>query len=96
LVVQQGPEAPEQANEAALADQCEVETFQARPHHISRARLLKRVFDIRMQHCPNCGAGVLKIIAAILEWPVIERMLAHLGLDPQPPPRGRARDAGQD
>jgi hypothetical protein len=29
-------------------------------------------FDIDMQHCPNCGAGELKIIAAILERPVIE------------------------
>jgi hypothetical protein len=96
LVVPQGPEAPEQANEAAVADQCEVEMVQARPHRISWARLLKRVFDIEMQHCPNCGAGELKIIAAILERPVIERILAHLGLDPQPPPRGRARDAGQD
>ena len=25
---------------------------------------------------------------------VIERILTHLGLDPQPPPRGRAREAG--
>jgi hypothetical protein len=49
-----------------------------------------------MQHCPNCGAGELKIIAAILERPVIEKILSHLGLDPQPPPRGRAREAGQD
>jgi hypothetical protein len=32
-----------------------------------------------MQHCPNCGAGELKIIAAILERPVIERILTHLG-----------------
>jgi hypothetical protein len=46
--------------------------------------------------CPNCGAGELKIIAAILERPVIEKILTHLGLDPQPPPRGRAREAGQD
>jgi hypothetical protein len=38
-----------------------------------------------MQHCPNCGAGELKIIAAILERPVIEKILTHLGLDPQPP-----------
>ena len=37
-----------------------------------------------MQHCPNCGAGELKIIAAILERPVIEKILAHLGLDAQP------------
>ena len=67
-----------------------------RPHRIAWARLLKRVFDIDMQHCPNCGAGELKIIAAILERPVIEKILTHLGLDPQPPPRGRAREARQD
>jgi hypothetical protein len=30
---------------------------QGRPGRISWARLLKRVFDIDMQHCPNCGAG---------------------------------------
>ena len=49
-----------------------------------------------MQHCPNCGGGQLKIIAAILEWLVIEKILSHLGLDPQPPPKARAREAGQD
>jgi len=27
---------------------------------------------------------------------VIEKILTHLGLDPQPPPRGRAREARQD
>jgi hypothetical protein len=35
-----------------------------------------------MQHCPNCGGGELKIIAAILERPVIEKILTHLGLRP--------------
>jgi hypothetical protein len=40
-----------------------------------------------MQHCLNCGGGELKIIAAILERPVIEKILTHLGLDPQPPSR---------
>jgi hypothetical protein len=96
-VVPQGPPAQAQAApEAAAAAECQVETVQARPHRISWARLLKRVFDIDMQHCPNCGAGELKIIAAILERPVIEKILTHLGLDPQPPPRGRAREAGQD
>ena len=49
-----------------------------------------------MQHCPNCCGGELKIIAAILEQPVIAKILSHLGLDPQPPPKGRAREAGQD
>jgi hypothetical protein len=96
LVVPQGPEVQEQATDVAVADECEVETVQARPHRISWARLLKRVFDIDMQHCPNCGARELKIIAAILERPVIEKILTHLGLDPQPPPRGRACEAGQD
>jgi len=57
-------------------------------------RLLKRVFDIDMQRCPNCGAGELKIIAAILERPVIEKILSDLGLDPQLQPKGRAREAG--
>ena len=51
-------------------------------------------FDIDMQRCPHCGAGELKIIAAILERPVIEKILSHLGLDPQPPPKGRVREAG--
>jgi hypothetical protein len=27
---------------------------------------------------------------------VVEKTLTHLGLDPQPPPKGRAREAGQD
>ena len=69
----------------AVADECEVETVQARPRRISWARLLERVFDIDMQHCPNCAVGELKIIAATLERPVIEKILTHLGLDPQPP-----------
>ena len=96
-VVPQGPlEQEEPATEAAAAAECEVQTVQARPHCIGWARLLKRVFDIDMEHCPNCGGGELKIIAAILERAVVEKILSHLGLDPQPPPRGRAREAGQD
>lgn len=88
--------ADERRGAAIAAAECEAETVQARPGRIGWARLLKRIFDIDMQHCPNCGAGELKIIAAILERPVIRKMLDHLGLDPQPPPRGRAREAGQD
>ncbi|NDY93968.1 transposase [Ideonella livida] len=96
VVPQRRLEQEEPATETAAASECEVETVQARPSRISWARLLKRVFDIDMQHCPNCGAGELKIIAAILERPEIEKILTHLGLDPQPRPRGRAREAGQD
>ena len=36
--------------------------------------------------------AAFETIAAILA--VIEKILAHLGLDPQPPPKGRAREAG--
>jgi hypothetical protein len=96
VVPQDLPAQAPAATEATADAECEVETVQARPHRIGWARLLKRVFDIDMQHCPNCGAGELKIIAAILERPVIEKILTHLGLDPQPPPRGRAREAGHD
>ena len=95
LMVPPGPPRDEQAaGVAAAAALCEVEAAQARPERISWARLLKRVFDIDMQHCPNCGAGDLKIIAAILERPAIQKILGHLGPDPQPPPRGRAHESG--
>jgi hypothetical protein len=43
---------------------------------------------------PNCGAGDLKIITAILDRPVIEKILTHLGLDPQPPPPGASARGG--
>jgi len=42
------------------------------------------------EHCPNCG-GELKIIAAILEQSVIEKILTHLGLQARAPPRAPAR-----
>ncbi len=90
------PDQGEPATEADSAADCEVETAKSRPHRIGWAQLLKRVFDIDMHTCPNCGGGELKIIATILEQrPVIEKILTHLGLDPQPPPRGRAREVGQ-
>ena len=122
LVVPQGSAQPEKACEAVAASACEAEPIQVRSGRISWARLLKRVFDIDMHTCPNCGGGELKIIAAILERPVIAKILTHLGLspdtnspvdclclakgpaagrarparlDPQPPPRGRAREVVQ-
>ena len=61
-----------------------------RPTRMSWARLLKRVFEIDLEHCPNCG-GELKIIAAILDAPVIERILTHLGPQARAPPRAPAR-----
>ena len=54
------------------------------------ARLLKRVFGIDLEHCPQRG-GTLKIIAAIEEPAVIVRILTHLGLPARTPPRAQAR-----
>ena len=58
---------------------------------MSWARLLKLVFQIDLEHCPNCG-GQLKIVAAILESAVIERILMHLGVQVREPPRTPPRE----
>jgi hypothetical protein len=59
-----------------------------RPARSIWVRLLKRVVDLDLAHCPNCG-GALKIIAAILQTPVIEKILTPLGLEARVPPRGQ-------
>jgi Putative transposase len=76
LVVPQVPEPPAQTTQPA---ECETNCAHHRPVRLSWAKLLKRVFEIDPEHCPNCG-GELKIIAAILKQPVIEKILMHLGL----------------
>jgi hypothetical protein len=43
-----------------------------------------------MEHCPNC-VGKVRVIAAILEPAQVQKILNHLGLDTQPPPRGAAQ-----
>ena len=68
----------------------DAEAAQGRPMRLGWAKLLKRVFNLDLEHCPNCG-GELKVIAAILERPAIEKILTHLGLDARPPPRSPAR-----
>ena len=89
LVVRQEPEAPAQVAPPA---ECEAHCGHYRPVRLSWAKLLKRVFEIDLAHCPSCG-GELKIIAAILESPVIEKILMHLGLQARAPPRAPARGA---
>jgi hypothetical protein len=49
----------------------------AAPAPMSWARLLKRVFEIDMEHCSQCG-GTLTIIAAIEDPPVIAKILVCL------------------
>ncbi len=60
------------------------------PARMGWARLLRRVFDIDLEHCPQCG-GEFKIIAAIEEPAVIVKILTHLGLPARAPPRSPAR-----
>ena len=86
-VVPQEPEPPAQATQPA---ECEANCAHYRPVRLSWAKLLKRVFEIDMEQCPNCG-GELRIIAASLEQPVIEKILTHLGLQARPPPRSPSR-----
>ncbi len=86
------PSPPEQATAPAC------DHAQGAPARLSWARLLKRVFDIDIEHCPNCG-GSLKIIACpeprrragIEDPPVIVKILAHLGLPTRAPPRSPAQ-----
>jgi hypothetical protein len=80
---------PDKSTEAAPPVTREANCAHHRPVRLSWARLLKRVFEIDLEHCPHCG-GELKIIAAILEQPVIEKILTHLGLQARAPPRAAA------
>ena len=43
--------------------ECEANCARHRPVRLSWAKLLKRVFDLDLEHFPNCGSE-LKIIAA--------------------------------
>jgi len=76
------------ASEPTTADPCEHAEHRA-PVRMSWARMLKRVFDIEIERCA-CG-GKLKLVAAIEQPDVIEKILTHLGLSPQPPPIAPAR-----
>ena len=86
------PRGPPERTEAAQAAGPEASLVHGRAGRIGWARLLKRVFGIDIERCPNCGRE-LKIIAAILERAVIETILTHLGLQARAPPRAPAPEA---
>jgi len=71
MAVLQEPEAPAQAAPPA---ECEANCARHRAAPMGWARLLKRAFELDLEHRPNCG-GELKIIAAILDATVIEKVL---------------------
>jgi len=84
------PRAPADAAASRGEDEVDAPCGHHRSRRMRWARLLKRVFEIDMAHCPQCG-GALRVIAVVLEAPVIERILTHLGLQPRAPPRAPAR-----
>ena len=83
------PAGPAEATGASESGSTEQSCTHGRPARIAWVRLLKRVFELDLEHCPNCAGGLR--IAVILEAPVIERILTHLGLQARAPPRAQAR-----
>ena len=77
-------------NPTAIAVVQEQENRTASPRW-SWARLLKRVFALDVARCPWCQRGGLRIIAAITQGEVIRKILQHLKLSADPPPRLPAR-----
>jgi len=66
------PQESEPLAQAVPPDQCEANCAHHRPVWLSWAKLLKRVFDIDLEHCRNCG-GELKFIVASIEERAPER-----------------------
>ena len=89
VVPQEVSQEPEPAAQVSMPSACEPNCAHHRPVRLSWAKLVKRSFDLDLEHNPNCG-GELKVIAAILEQPVIERILTQLGLQAKAPPRTQA------
>ena len=54
------------------------------------ALLLTRIYECLPLQCPNCGQP-MRIIAFVLDPPVIERILRHVGEPTEPPANLPAR-----
>jgi hypothetical protein len=55
-----------------------------RPRHVAWAELLRRVFEIDVLACPDCG-GRLRLLATIEDPAIAGKILEHLGLEAEPP-----------
>ena len=92
------PEQPKPVLADALDEHGEAKTIRD-PRRLSWSELLKRVFQIDLTTCPDCG-GTLRFIAAIMERSVVEKILTHLGLPTTPPtfhpPRAPPQEAFWD
>ena len=61
-----------------------------KPNKGSWSKLLSKVFGMDISKCRECG-GEMRVIASMVRVDVIKKILAHLGLSPQPPPIAPAR-----
>jgi len=66
-----------------------------RKRRLEWAGLMRRVFRIDVLECPRCG-GRLKLLAAIDQPKVIEKILNSLGLPPRAPPPAPAQPPDPD
>ena len=57
VVPQEVLQAPKPAPQEAKPAECEAKCAHHRPVRLSWAKLLKRVFDLDLEHCPNCVSG---------------------------------------
>lgn len=76
------PEQPKASHTAARNEGSEKPVRD--PRILSWSELLKRVFQIDLTTCPDCG-GTLKFIAAIMDPAVVKKILVHLNIPTQPP-----------
>jgi len=84
-VVQQGetePEAQVSGNNLAPIDES---AAKPRPRNYSWAELMRRVFEVDVLECPECG-GALRILAAIHPPEATRAILDCVGLASRPPP----------
>jgi hypothetical protein len=69
--------------------------LEVRDRYLDWASLLKRVFGEDILVCARCGHRPMRVIAAIDDPPLVERILAHLGLPTERPVISPARSPPQ-
>jgi hypothetical protein len=69
--------------------------LEVRDRYLDWASLLKRVFGEEILVCSRCGHRSMRVIAAIDDPPLVERILAHLGLPTERPVISPARSPPQ-
>ena len=88
------PPPPPEEEDQEPVEEGDVPCHPRDPRRLSWSDLLKRVFQLDLTVCPDCG-GALKFIATIIERAVIEKILSHLELPVAPPKFHPARPPPQ-